>query len=65
MQSAHDVETEEEVFDVLLNYGRQALDRFSSVVDSTSRQETKKKRTKKKENERRGKQNREKKWTLM
>ena len=39
MQSAHGVETEEEVFDVLLAYGRQALDRFSSVVDSTSRQD--------------------------
>ena len=36
-QTAHDVSTEEEVFDILLNYGRQTLDRFSSVVDSTSR----------------------------
>nr|AWU67499.1 mannitol-1-phosphate dehydrogenase 2 [Saccharina japonica] len=37
LKSAHDLETEEEVFDVLLDYGGQALDRFSSVVDSTSR----------------------------
>eukprot|EP00903_Cladosiphon_okamuranus_P006828 g6653.t1 len=37
IKKAHGVETEEEVFDVLLNYGRQTLDRFSSVVDSTSR----------------------------
>lgn len=36
-QSAHGVETEKEVFDELLNYGRQALDRFSSIVDTTSR----------------------------
>ncbi len=36
-QKAHKVDTEEEVFDILLNYGRQTLDRFSSVVDSTSR----------------------------
>lgn len=36
-QSAHGVETEKEAFDELLNYGRQALDRFSSIVDTTSR----------------------------
>lgn len=36
-QSAHGVETEKEVFDELLSYGRQALDRFSSIVDTTSR----------------------------
>ncbi|CAN0300437.1 unnamed protein product, partial [Hapterophycus canaliculatus] len=34
---AHNVDSEEAVFDILLDYGRQTLDRFSSVVDSTSR----------------------------
>ncbi|CAM9329247.1 unnamed protein product, partial [Pylaiella littoralis] len=37
IMKAHSVDTEEAVFDILLNYGRQTLDRFSSVVDSTSR----------------------------
>ncbi|CAM9893837.1 unnamed protein product, partial [Choristocarpus tenellus] len=34
---AHGVETEEEVFECLLAYARQTLNRFSSIVDSTSR----------------------------
>jgi hypothetical protein len=37
LQAAHNVDTEEEVMDALLQYARQALDRFSSVTDSTSR----------------------------
>ncbi|CAM9385116.1 unnamed protein product, partial [Sphacelaria rigidula] len=37
LQKVHRVETEEEVFDTLLAYGQQALDRFSSITDSTTR----------------------------
>lgn len=36
-QKAHGVETEEQVFDKLLAYGNKAMERFSSVVDTTSR----------------------------
>ncbi|CAN0408968.1 unnamed protein product [Discosporangium mesarthrocarpum] len=37
LKGAHGVETEKEVFDCLLDYGRQTMARFSSIVDSTSR----------------------------
>ncbi|CAN0010232.1 unnamed protein product [Ascophyllum nodosum] len=37
LKRAHAVETEEEVFEELLSYGKQALTRFSSIVDTTSR----------------------------
>lgn len=37
LKKVHHKETEEDVFDTLLSYGQQALDRFSSITDTTTR----------------------------
>jgi hypothetical protein len=37
LMKTHNVESEAELFDILIDYGRTSLDRFSSVKDTTSR----------------------------